>query len=318
MDRSIINSGGIRRNDYNPISTGTTDLSSNPVLNTYVYTGLYYAVPASGYFYAEEGLQTVVLTPKLQLVEYDLTNSLQLLFDVKVMNDLLGRYDISNNTFVDVSSITLNASTFVSNVSVNNIISLGNLTTMYSNYAFYVNDYFGYANGFNSMFSNNTYVITDESNSFTNIDFISLINQKTLNESGIYVNDLSGSITISDVNSYLRDMVLSNAFQNRTGVTNISKGFLPNDLIYIPDGFQVQLNTVITNHNVKQTTSGANHASIIDVSGTVLNRSAFSDTLNQPLFTTNLRIDPNNTYITQNIKIPLLLILKNDVQIGFD
>jgi len=314
MDRAINGNANV----YDPISNIQGDLSSNPVLNTYVYTGLYFAIPATGYFYAEEGLQTIDLTPRYQLSEVDLTNSLQLLFDVKVLNDLLGTFDLSNHRF-DASSITLNASTFVSNIKVNNVISLGNLKTMYSNYAMFVNDYFGYANGFNSLFSAQysfqDYVITDASNSFQAIDFVSLINQQTLNSSGEYVNDLSGSITISNVNSFLHDMLLNNVFQNRTGFTDISSGFLPNDLIYIRDGFQVQLSTVINNNGIVQNIQGSNNASLIDASGTVLQTSGFSDTLYQPLFTTTLLIDPENNYIKQNIKIPLLLILKNRTQI---
>lgn len=319
-------------NLYDPSSNNVMDLSSNPSLNTYVYSGLYYAVPATGYFYAEEGLQTINLTPSIQLLEVDLTNSLQLLFSVEVINGLLGHFDVLNQTF-DNSSVTINANTFVSNITTNNVVSLGSLSTMYTNYAKYVNDYFGYANGFNSLFARdgssfqeynihhnsstvNSITTTWTDNSFNPIDFTYLLHSNSLTPDGKYVHDLSGSVTINNVNSFLKDIKHNNTFGNRDGVTDLSSGFLPGDLIYIPYGFHIQLNTVINNNQIFQTQIGANRANVIDASGTVTDVSTITETASQPLFNTVLKIDPNNTYIQQDIKIPLLLILQNRENIG--
>jgi hypothetical protein len=265
------------------------------------YNGPYYAFTATGGYTLEEGFDTIRLLPQTTINQYDVTNAIQVLFDVRTFNEKLGLYkDAANigvvstsfDTATDifgVDSITLPAHEFVNGMSASQIISVGSYSTLYSDFISYVSAYFGFAGGFASLF-NSASLFNINDGLFDASALMHLItNNGTSDGSGAYITDLSGSITISNINSTLRYAVESNAFGNRSNGGNngvayydacgnfvqnygASDGFIAGDLIFIPGGTTVTLNVNIaaepflpTNNvgpsNVASLTQNTNYAS---------------------------------------------------------
>ena len=65
------------------------DGSINQIINDSSYTGLFYAYGASGGFVMEKGVASTTLTPYERINKYDMTNSLQLKYDVRTFNTKL-------------------------------------------------------------------------------------------------------------------------------------------------------------------------------------------------------------------------------------
>lgn len=265
------------------------------------YNGSHYAFTATGGYTVEEGFDTIRLLPQTTINQYDLTNAIQVLFDVRTFNEKLGLYKDAANIGVvsttfdstthifGVDSITLPANEFVNGMSVSQIVSVGSYSTLYSDFISYVSAYFGFAGGFSSLF-NSASLFNINSGVFDGSALMHLItNNGTSDGSGAYITDLSGSITISNINSTLRYAVDSNAFGNRSSGGNNSEayydacgnfvqnygasdGFIAGDLIFIPGGTTVTLNVNIaaepffpTNNvgpsNVASLTQNTNYAS---------------------------------------------------------
>jgi len=73
-------------------------LNSNDLLTRDIsFNGLYYAIPASGGYLMEEGAKTLTLLPYNQVNQYDVTNSIQVVFDVRTFNNKLGVYKDASN-----------------------------------------------------------------------------------------------------------------------------------------------------------------------------------------------------------------------------
>jgi hypothetical protein len=185
------------------------------------------------------------------------------------------------------------------------VISLGILQFIYMDFMMYVNKYFGYANGFSTLF---TLEAENEFNGgvFDANAFIHLINGKTLNpDTGEFVADLSGSITISDVNNILNYLVYADPFNNRPSTGNNGAGytkqdgFLEGDLIFVPTGLTITLTVDVTTNGIVLNTLGAQYCQQL-TNMYDYNVGYFSST------TTNTQ-----TNITRVIKAPLLIKLMN-------
>ena len=86
---------------------------------------------------------------------------------------------------------------------------------------------------------------------------------QTIDSTGKYVNELTGSITINNINDLLVKAVQTNIFANRdpSGKSNhvcnslnnhhwsLEDGFVQNDLIYVAEGTEITFNMTI-NANV--------------------------------------------------------------------
>lgn len=226
--------------------------------------GAKYAFLATGGYQMERGFDDIRAYPKDQINRYDVTDAIQVSFDVKTFNEKLGLYkDISNVDVVSTSfnkvsdtfavdSISLLSNEFVSGLSVERIMSVGKYSTMYSDFVNYVKTYFGYNGGFSSLF-NAASEFEINSGVFDASAFMNLITGSAETESGAYVRDLSGSITISNINKLLRYAVDANVFGNRNGgntasdPTNrnnygVADGFIDGDILWIPAGTTVKLN----------------------------------------------------------------------------
>lgn len=250
-----------------------TDLSINnpPISGSYI--GDFYAMYAQGGYIIEQGLPTIILAPQTPVVRYDITNALQVKFDVRTFNRKLGLLkDASNINVVDTSynyvinrfpndTITLNASEFVNGMTKEQVISLGTYSTLYSDFNQYVNTYFGYAGGFASLFASVSQYDYNQG-VFDASAFINIINGKTIDTSGAYVNNLTGSITLYNVNNMISYAVDGNIFANRdpsNGTTasdqndranyGVADGFVAGDLIYIPQGTTITIKLGIDSEN---------------------------------------------------------------------
>lgn len=250
-----------------------TDLSINNPPTSGSYNGSFYAMYAQGGYTIEQGLPTIKLAPQTPVVRYDITNALQVQYDVRTFNRKLGLVkDASNINIVDTSynyvinrfpndTITLNASEFVSGMTKERVISLGTYSTLYSDFNQYVNTYFGYAGGFASLFASVSQY--DYNNGvFDASAFIYIINGKSIDASGAYVNNLTGSITLYNVNNMISYAVDGNIFANRdpsNGTTasdqndrsnyGVADGFVAGDLIYIPQGTTITIKLGIDSEN---------------------------------------------------------------------
>jgi hypothetical protein len=252
-----------------------TDLSNLPInIDPYTYdssySGLVYAFYASGGFTMDQCFNTIKLLPEAQLYQYDVTQAVQVTFDVRTFNSKLGLYKDDRNQYItssmfDISSdsfpndsITLTAEQFVSGMTAPQVISVGTYYSIYSDYTEYVNTYFGYAGGFSSLFASASEFNVNQG-IFGPNEFIYLLNQSS-DPSGANVKPVIGSITISNINQLLRYAVDSNVFNNRTpGTSNVTNIDSTNS---IAPG-----ETVNNTNNVLSSTAGSGTAS--DISGNV-------------------------------------------------
>jgi hypothetical protein len=212
-----------------------------------------------------QGFDTILYQPQTALTSYDVTNAIQVTFDVREFNRKIGIVKDASNQFVIDSSlntdadtfpndtITLSAAEFVAGLTVPQVTSVGYYVNMYSDFTTYVSTYFGYVGGFSSLFVN-AEDFSYNSGIFDETAFINLINGSAADGSGSYINDLSGTITIGNINYLLRNAIDSNAFNNRnpstgtdaTDSTNFANygmadGFKANDLIWVPAGTVITL-----------------------------------------------------------------------------
>lgn len=257
--------------NYPSIKNGSyIDLSRNippdlSVLGSY-YNGLFYAIVAMGGYTIEQGFSTIKLALEKPMTRYDLTQALQVRLDVRDFNKKIGVIkDVNNIGILDssynpsldrfpIDTLTLSAAEFVSGMSSNQVISVGTYSTMYRDFNEYVNNYFGYAGGFASLFSNSTNYAYNNG-VFDASSVMNIITSRVIDSSGEYVNSVTGNIIIYNVNNLLRFAVDSNVFSNRDPVngntasdpTNhanygLADGFYAGDLILVPNGTTITLN----------------------------------------------------------------------------
>ena len=184
-------------------------MSTNPIVTDSSYVGLFYAYEGVGGFVMEQGVASTTISPITQLNRYDVTNSLQIKYDVRAFNTKLGLIkDSANVNILDTSfnstfpnnTITLSASEFSIAVTTANIISVGAYSTAYYNFQSLINTYFGYPTGFTSLFSINSGLPNINNGIFDASAMVYLMHHSAQNASGEYVNTMTGNITINNAN----------------------------------------------------------------------------------------------------------------------
>ncbi len=301
-----------------------SEIVPNPIkIDDSSYNGFYFAYEASGGFSMERGVGKVVIAPYENIKLYEVSNSLQVKYDVREFNKKLGLYkDASNieitstsynpttNAFA-VDEITLTAAEFSSQVSTNDIISVGRYSTAYSEFNLLLNNFFQFPDGFSTFFASGT--VFDAS------AMVNIMHGSAQNASGEYVHDMSGTITISHINALMRYTFQYNPFNNREINLSIEKGFIENDLIYIPKGTTVTLvANIINDTNSPSNINGQyiqtqyhNELPNTAILNDIRNRSPPLDT--EPNSTSNY--SQKTTFYTDSIvrvlKVPVLIILKN-------
>lgn len=223
----------------------------------YVYDGSYYAFTASGGFIMEESFPDLSYNMDGLFEQYDVTDAVQVLFDVRIFNEKIGLIkDASNDEIIDSSfdwlvhrgfpndSITITASEFTANMAANQVISLGRYTTLYSEFSEYVRTYFGYYGGFASLFRGSSSFTINNDSLLDPSGFMHLITAYNNPDTGEIVSDLSGEIQISNINNLLRAAVIRNTFANRhkNNEGNLpTDGFMSGDIIFVPNGTDVTI-----------------------------------------------------------------------------
>ena len=260
-------------------------INQNPIDSP--YEGFFYAFYGSGGFTMDQCFNTIKLTQPNPLLRYDVTKALQVKYDVRTFNAKLGLYKDANNVGItsttfnpitdnfSINEITINADEFVGGLTKEQVISVGSYSTMYSDFKQLVNTYFGYAGGFSSLFSQASEF--DINNGvFDASAFINIITPYS-NVTGENVKQVTGSITISDINNLLKYAIDRNIFGNRTTQSSVgtssdtsanytggsntqeenyyksnygmADGFIAGDLIFIPAGTTIKLHLVIDSEN---------------------------------------------------------------------
>ena len=120
------------------------------------------AIDATGGFTVDISLSDIEVIKQNPIREFDLTETLQLDFDVRIFNEKIGLIkDASNSTVLDTSfnsvtetfpnsTINLTFEEFKNNLVSSQITSLGKFETIYSDFKQYINHYFYYSNLFPS------------------------------------------------------------------------------------------------------------------------------------------------------------------------
>jgi hypothetical protein len=138
--------------------------------------------------------------------------------------------------------------------------------------------------------------------------FIKIINGQTLNtNTGEYISDLSGNITINFINKNINYLTYNNPFNNRNDISNnsytentyLQQGFLEDDLIFIPLGLTITLLLNINNNNIHLNYLGANNVSLLNNASNFTNGYFSSSTIT------------TETQIKRVIKAPILIKLSN-------
>jgi len=312
------------------------DISVNTPPTSGPYSGVFYTIIGTGGYTMVQGLPTIILRPPNPLVQYDVTNAVQILFDVRTFNKKLGlikdasNIDISGTSYGYPSSnynvaadlfyndtITISAADLSNGLTTTSqIVSVGTYSTLYSDFETYVNSYFGYAGGFQSLYASvDSFAVND--GSFNPASFLELLHGNgAIDNSGAYINSLTGSITILGINNLLNFSINSNVFGNRdpsncttaSNQTNyrIKDGFQAGDLIFIPGGLSITLNLSILNEN--DVSFNSNNPSQSSINS--LNQSSnFTQKYGSNLYTVTTQA--SLTGITRTVTAPLLFILEN-------
>jgi hypothetical protein len=310
--------------------------------SSHVYTTTVFALNATGGFTMERGFDDIKFREADAIPRYDVTDAVQILFDVATFNAKLGLVkDATNENIVtsdfdevddcfksggvEVNSVVLTATDLINGMNVDGkqVISVGKYATLYSDYKNYVSSYFGFDGGFSSLFTAASEFNIDTTNVFDGASFVRLLNGETINATGSYITDLSGSITVGNLTKLLRFAVDSNCFGNRTPGTSdasgsnfvdengtavdpsyngnygVEDGFIAGDLIWVPSGTTITLNLVIDSESFLPLNNlGPAFASTNYTQTTSYTGDNFSQTTSA-----------NTNLITRTVRAPLLIKL---------
>ena len=213
------------------------------------FVGVYYAIPAIGGFNIEQhfGGPIPIIVSDIPAKDLDLTLALQLRINVKTFNDKLEIVkDASNNTVIsspfDISGgsfpspISFDFKEFIPDITSDNIISLGNFSTMNSDFRRNIVNYYKLSKDVNvfdpSGESQNT------GSTITNNEFIDLFS--FVDPSSNTSNDISGNMYIYYVPQLMASLYENDPFNNRSNKT-IEHGFIAGDIIFLENGLSVRL-----------------------------------------------------------------------------
>ena len=275
------------------------------------YTTTVYAFGATQGFVMERQFEDIALRPADAIQRFDAVNSVQVTVAASVLNAKLGTFDTVDDCFKiddeEVSEITFTSDDFrTALASTEDVISVGSLSTLYSDFKTYVGTYFGFNGGFETLFAAATEFVIDEDDAFEADSLVALIAGTAGEDPATpYTKVMTGSITISNITKLLRYAVDSNCFGNRvpsgtdpTDETNfgVNNGFLANDLIWVPAGITVTLRLAIDPESFNPINNrGPNYV----VQDTTVEAGNFSSTTSA-----------TTTLINRVVKVPMLIRLK--------
>jgi hypothetical protein len=280
------------------------------------YATTVYAFGATNGFVMERQFADIELREADAIQRFDAINSVQITVAASVFNAKLGTYDTEDDCFKtddeEVSEITFTSDDLrTALASTEDVISVGTLSTLYSDFKTYVGTYFGFNGGFETLFAAATEFVIDDEDQFVASSLVALIGGAAGEDPATpYTKVMTGSITISNITKLLRYAVDSNCFGNRTpdstagasgaptDETNfgVNNGFLPNDLIWVPTGIEVTLKLAIDAESFNPINNrGPNYV----VQDTTVEAGNFSTITSA-----------TTTLITRVVKAPMLIRLK--------
>lgn len=304
---------------------------NNLPIYTTELSGNLFAFEGTGGYYTAQTFADINALPETVVQTYDATGALEVQLATSLFNDKLGTFDSNTDSWSN-DSLTLTATEFVTNItSSSQIVSVGKLSTMYSDFAAYVHNYFGITangplTGFGTLFSGDVN-FNPNGGVFGPADFYNLINQNVGAISATAsISPLSGTVTLANINQLLRNAVSANPFMNRTPILldpssnpGVNQGFLAQDLIFIPqNGISITLNLNVEQETFPTPLNNFNTNRPFDICGNSFDQ-AFDASYSSA--GTQLTTSWNNTttyvqntsatitVISRNITAPLLLIM---------
>lgn len=236
-----------------------------------VYIGTHYAVLANGGFSNTITVDDISFVGGTiaDVITFDLTETVQIDYDVRVFNEKIGlnkdasnstilstSFDVSTNTF-PTDSFDISFQEFRDNVDVSQVASVGAFVRSFNDFELYLNQYFQFADGFNSLLKPNSYDDLSN-NTFDAGAFISLLNDTREDTSGNSVDAFNGIIQLSGLNNLLELLSTYNTFSNRTDVSGRYVGFIEGDLILVNPGISLTLQLVVKNETYIPSTDNTN------------------------------------------------------------
>lgn len=275
------------------------------------YENKTYSFTGSG-GYGDVDITTKQKDPSVFLEKYDVTDAVQVLFDVKTFNRKLGVTKDDNyktiqtsydGTKFPIDTITITASEFLDGIDAEQIIKVGKFATLYEEFSYHVNEYFNYS-GTRSLFDSAT--LDSINDGILDIEGLWKILSDNANDSNstVTISDITGCITLSNINNILRSALLTDVFNNRAYKTQ-ADGFVAGDLIFVPNGLCLKLSLnlrTLGNINVKN--------DVLNKIANVLASKNVDMSKHQYLFTSETATTAN-TNISHTIKAPLLIRLSN-------
>ena len=192
---------------------------SNPFLGSTnnKLTGLFNCFVGSGGFSMEKGYENIENVNELDasFAQFDVTNAVQVLLDAKVLNEKIGLYKNNNNNVITSSSFNNTTNLFPTNsitissndfqtalLSQSQIINVGAHSNINTGFENYIKSYFGFFGDNSSLF---TSIIDYDSVEFKEPQLYELFKTYSgVTASGEYINNLSGFITINNINIMLK------------------------------------------------------------------------------------------------------------------
>ena len=310
--------------------SSTYYLTPNQTDSNGVYQGSTYVFDTSGGFSIEQSFSQIDLNTYSPIAQYDVTDAIQIRFSVRTLNNKIGIIkDQSNievlqvlyyNNLQDIlqdvhgnitDHVTVNPVDFIKGVTTENIISMGKMSRLYSDFNYTVMEYFGAPYGFSTIFSGaSEYNINN--GVFGKTEFIKLINGISFDGvTGSVISALDGYFTVNDLNKHLRFICGTNVFGNRppTGNFGLPNGFIAGDLLYIPTGISITLSVAIEQEP---------YTPINNVGPTNLH--SVDDMVNwsDPQHNVHKVTTSTLSNITQTYSVPILIILDNTDKFNFD
>lgn len=213
--------------------------------------GKYTVIPAIGGFHIEQHFGGPVKVYKsAETKEIDFTLALQLRVNVRTFNEKLGLIkDASNNVIISSpydepggtfpDDILFTFQDFVPDLNVDNIISVGSFSNIYSDFRRSIVNYYLVSS------STNVFDSVDESQytgEFTKEKFVELYSENDIPTD--IPTDISGVMYIYFVSQLLTSITTNDPFNNRSGKT-IKDGFIAGDIILLSEGISIKLDLML-------------------------------------------------------------------------
>tara|TARA_B110000285_G_scaffold230632_1_gene297615 strand:+ start:886 stop:2736 length:1851 start_codon:yes stop_codon:yes gene_type:complete len=279
------------------------------------YVGDTYAIDSSGGFDIQQSFPEIQLQDTTIASRFDVTDALQIKYSVRRMNDRIGitkdenndktlfiEFDASNDMLIN-DTVTITSDDLLKYITTDSIISMGRLSTLYSDFNYTVLEYFGAPYGFSTLFAGEQYYNVNQG-VFDPSALLQLFNKFDFNINGTLVTDLSGYFKVHGVSENLRYSSGTNIFDNRPeeksmGVTD---GFVEGDLLYISNGINITLKVDIEQEP---------YSPISNIGPT--NLSSINNLINYTESQTNVHklTTSTTTNITQTYSVPILIELVN-------